>query len=150
MFHIILEIILQLAEGHVLKITDVGATRVTQMLCGSLAYMAPEVLLSRKIQTNKIDIYSFSLIFWEMWFGKDVADEINKGLLGYGFHGNAMELLKSQIARTYGWRPPLSSPKRPPKMLTGVLNRGWASDPEDRPSANEFGNTLKLFLKNNL
>jgi serine/threonine protein kinase len=146
--------ILQLAEGNVIKITDVGVTKVTQMLCktadGSPAYMAPEVLLSSEIQTKKIDIYSFSLIFWEMWFGKDVADEINKHLLGYGNHGNAMEVLKSQIARTDGWRPPLGSPKRPPEMLTDVLKRGWASDPEKRPSANEFGNTLKQFLKNNL
>lgn len=117
---------------------------------GSPAYMAPEVLLSSQIQSNKIDIYSFSLMFWEMWFGKDVADEINNAVLGYGFRGNAMDMLKSNIAREEGWRPPLNSAKRPPAMIIDVLKRGWAFDPEKRPSAKEFGNTLKHFLKNNL
>jgi serine/threonine protein kinase len=145
-----------LAEENVIKITDVSVTKEAHMLCitadgsSAYAYMAPEVLLSSEIQTDKIDIYSLSLIFWEMWFGKDIADEITDGLLGYGYHGNAMEELVSQIARTDGWRPPLSSPTRPPEMLTDVLKRGWATDPEKRPSANEFGNTLKQFLKNNL
>jgi hypothetical protein len=81
-----------------------------------------------------------------MWFGKDVANEINKALLWDD--ENALEILRSQIARTDGWRPPLSSPTRPPEMLIYVLKRGWASDPGNRPSANEFGNTLKQFLKN--
>ncbi|XP_053403458.1 uncharacterized protein LOC123556064 [Mercenaria mercenaria] len=143
-----------LAEDNVIKITDVGVAKVTQMLVrtanGSPAYMAPEVLLSSKIQTNKIDIYSFSLMFWEMWFGKDVADEINKSCLGYGFHGNAMDALKSNIAKSEGWRPPLSSSKRPPDAIIDLLKRGWAFDPEIRPSAKDFGRTLGNFLQNNL
>ncbi|XP_060593365.1 uncharacterized protein LOC132747852 [Ruditapes philippinarum] len=139
-------------DDNVIKITDVGVTKVTKMLSqterGSPAYMAPEVLLSDRAQTNKLDIYSFSIMFWEMWFGKDIADEIATKCFAYGINGNAMDELKYHIAKPDGWRPSLSSPKCPPDLILDVLKRGWSFNPEMRPSAKDFGNTINHVLKN--
>lgn len=90
-------------------------------------------------------------MFWEMWFGKDVADEMNNNILGPGFHGDAMAELKSRVgSQDGGWRPPLSSSKRPPDQIVELLKRGWSYDPEQRPTAEQFATYLKNILQNNI
>ena len=37
--------------------------------------MAPEVRLEQKIYDSKVDMYSFGLMMWEMWFGERVLPE---------------------------------------------------------------------------
>ena len=37
--------------------------------------MAPEVM-ERKLHSAKVDIYSFGLMMWEMWFGKRVLTDV--------------------------------------------------------------------------
>ena len=73
---------LQIDHDNTAKITDVGVAKPTNVLVrtcnGSPAYMAPEVLLSSQTQSNKIDIYSLSFIYWEMWFGTEVTVDMNR------------------------------------------------------------------------
>ena len=37
--------------------------------------MAPEVM-EHKLHSAKVDIYSFGLMMWEMWFGKRVLTDV--------------------------------------------------------------------------
>ncbi|KAL4220339.1 hypothetical protein ACF0H5_020746 [Mactra antiquata] len=141
------------SEEGIIKITDVGVAKQTEMLLqtcnGSPAYMAPEVLNSSSTQSNKIDIYSTSFMFWEMWFGKDVADEMNMAILTPGFCGNAMDILKDRVAKKGGWRPPMTSAKRPPDAIVSLIKRGWDHEPEMRPTAKELVKAFESFLANN-
>ena len=45
-------------------------TLITGSYCGTPRYMAPEVRLEQKIYDSKVDMYSFGLMMWEMWFGE--------------------------------------------------------------------------------
>ena len=38
-------------------------------MCGTPLYMAPEVH-EGKVYDSKVDMYSFGLVMWEMWFGE--------------------------------------------------------------------------------
>lgn len=140
-----------MSETGEAKVTDVGVTKPTDILLrsveGSPAYMAPEVLLGTQNQTNKIDIYSMALIFWEMWYGVDVAGNMNREILHPGFKGNAFGELKKRMANPKGgWRPSFQSGERPPDDLVAMMRKGWHEIPETRPSANE----LAVFFENML
>ena len=50
-------------------------TRITETYTGTERYMAPELRLEQKIYDSKVDMYSFGLIMWEMWFGERVPPE---------------------------------------------------------------------------
>lgn len=112
--------------------------------------MAPEVLLSVKNQTNKIDIYSMTIMLWEMWFGKDVAVLMNNDLLGPSFRGDAISALRDKITKPDGWRPPLNSPRRPPDVVCDMMKKGWSFDPDGRPTAKQIAQFLHEFIRNNL
>ncbi|XP_052785199.1 uncharacterized protein LOC128220735 [Mya arenaria] len=132
-----------IANDNTAKITDVGVAKATNILVrtcnGSPAYMAPEVLLSTKNQSNKIDIYSTSLVLWEMWFGKEITDDMNHEILGAGFQGDAMSRLKERQGHPRGgWRPSFRSPNRPPSDVAEIITRGWDNDPDKRPSGKEM------------
>ncbi|KAJ7392761.1 hypothetical protein OS493_010416 [Desmophyllum pertusum] len=62
-----------------IKVADLGLAsfknRITETVCGTILYMAPEVH-DRKSYDTKMDMYSFGLMMWEMWFGKRVFSEL--------------------------------------------------------------------------
>lgn len=142
-----------MTDKYVAKITDVGVAKATNRLVrtldGSPAYMAPEVLLSTQNHTNKIDIYSTALIFWEMWFGADVSSDMNKEILGSGFGGDAMGELRKRMGHPKGgWRPSFRSPNKPPVELMDMIKRGWDDNPDVRPTAKELVSFFEHMLKN--
>ena len=116
---------------------------------GSPAYMAPEVLLSTRNHTEKVDIYSTAFIFWEMWFGSDIVLDMNKIVLGGDFQGDAMAILKEKQRSENGFRPDLKRANGPPDAMVQMLQRGWAVKPEVRPDAKELVKFFKEFVKNN-
>ena len=48
--------------------------QITGTYCGTPWYMAPEIR-ENKIYDSKVDMYSFGLMMWEMWFGEIVRPE---------------------------------------------------------------------------
>ncbi|XP_052782313.1 uncharacterized protein LOC128218694 [Mya arenaria] len=148
-----LENVLIAKEGTA-KITDVGVAKPTKILVrtceGSPAYMAPEVLLGSQNHTNKIDIYSLSFIYWEMWFGQEITADMNREILGRDFYGDAMEALKKRQGNSKGgWRPSFSKANKPQDEIVELLKKMWSVDPNERPSAIEVRRFIEGFLKNN-
>ena len=61
-----------------IKVADLGLAtfrnQITGTYCGTPWYMAPEIR-ENKIYDSKVDMYSFGLMMWEMWFGEIVRPE---------------------------------------------------------------------------
>ena len=49
--------------------------QITGTYCGTPLYMAPEISPEQKIYDSKVDMYSFGLMMWEMWFGEIVPSK---------------------------------------------------------------------------
>ena len=68
----------QIAKKEQIKVADLGLAtfrnQITGTYCGTPWYMAPEIR-ENKIYDSKVDMYSFGLMMWEMWFGEIVRPE---------------------------------------------------------------------------
>ena len=88
-------------------------------------YLAPEVIESR-LYDFKVDIYSFGIMLWEMWYG-------NRALLDV--QGNVQEFFEKVVE---GARPThVEGSKEPPAGLQDLMQRCWDENPENRPGARE-------------
>ncbi|KAL0039658.1 hypothetical protein WJX77_004541 [Trebouxia sp. C0004] len=115
------------ARKDLAKIADVGLSRIIQSTLGgagstpfgvgTFEYTAPEILLGRHCN-EKVDVYSFGVIMWEV-----VSHE--------------------QPAR--GRMRNLKVPQECPAEINDLINSCLAEDPTDRPSAREAYDKLKLW-----
>lgn len=87
-------------------------------MTGSLRYMAPETAL-RKPYTEKVDVYSFGILVWQMARDRVPFKGFNKD-----------EFLKNVSLE--GERPKLDSSW--PSSFSNLLTRCWHQDPLQRPS----------------
>ena len=86
---------------------------------GIISYMAPEIWQSKKYTTAS-DIYSFSMIMWELMTGRKP----------FWDRKNDTELM---IKIRDGLRPPIVT--NAPKDYVTLMQKCWSSDPEIRPTA---------------
>eukprot|EP00026_Physarum_polycephalum_P001170 Phypoly_transcript_01171.p1 GENE.Phypoly_transcript_01171~~Phypoly_transcript_01171.p1 ORF type:complete len:1117 (+),score=199.88 Phypoly_transcript_01171:88-3438(+) len=117
------------------KIADFGVARdnagtLTMTGIGTPTYMAPEMLKGRKY-SDKVDVYSFGLILWQMFTGqKPFADlKMNDGA----------EISPVQIAvkvATHRIRPKI--PADCPPSLSELITQCWEHDPKKRLSSEEL------------
>merc|ERR1712137_895100 len=112
------------------KIIDYGASRVnvdTNMTgnIGTISWMAPEMFAGTGSYTEKVDVYSFAIVLYEL-----VVREIP-------FVGENSFSLPVQVAK--GVRPKI--PKGVSKKWTKLLAQCWHDKPSKRPS---FGKILDI------
>ena len=110
-----------------MKITDVGVSKdvkdITGTLTGTPVYIAPEVFHS-KLYDSKADIYSFGIILWEMWYGRQAFSD---------FRGPIVALFNLVDK---GYRPgDVEGGEKPPALLKQLMGRCWDRNPQQRPSA---------------
>jgi serine/threonine protein kinase len=98
--------------------------------------MAPEVFES-KIYDAKVDIYSYGLILWEMWYGKRSFSELNEIYVK-----KFLKKIKD------GYRPIVLIESLLPPMpdMKHLIENCWATNPEDRLNANECVSALDSLL----
>jgi len=109
------------------KITDVDVSKdakdITGTLAGTPVYVAPEVFHS-EVYDSKADIYSFGIMLWEMWYGRQAFVE---------FRG-PMTAFFSLVDKDD--RPgDVDGGKKPPARWKQLMNRCWDGNPDQRPSA---------------
>lgn len=125
------------------KVADFGlskqrqATYVTGVtsLRGTLPWTAPEIIASPKAVTEKVDVYSFGIMLWELQSWREPFDGLN-------YHA----LLHQMTSTPGGCRPPLpGSPdwegppaEEPARGWTRLMCRCWAEDPSQRPPFTEI------------
>lgn len=120
-------------KGRLLKICDFGTVRqVTKEMTnnrGSSQWMAPEVFSSRHY-SDKCDVFSWSIIFWEVLHRDEPFNWLDNGLTISWAISNKTE------------RPPLSDDY--PQMFRELLVKTWNQSPDERPTMED----IILWLEN--
>ncbi|MCL7044343.1 hypothetical protein MKW94_019727 [Papaver nudicaule] len=119
----------------VCKIGDLGLSKVKQQTLvsggvrGTLPWMAPELLSGKSnMVTEKIDVYSFGIVMWELLTGEEpYADMHCASLIGGIVHNS----LRPEIP---SWCDP---------EWKALMETCWASEPGERPSFSEISQRLR-------
>ncbi|KAH8411891.1 hypothetical protein KR222_001285, partial [Zaprionus bogoriensis] len=117
-------------DFRTLKITDFGTTveiaTVMTNLVGTSKYMAPEVALGNKY-TEKCDVYSFGIIFWEVMSRKKP----------FYYLENPSAIVPTFLS-TKGKRPNIEDLKDYPNIrhIKSMIESCWHQDENERPSMN--------------
>ena len=108
------------------KICDFGMVKTRSSssqpmtgLIGTAHWMAPEVLMSKPIYDEKVDVYSFGIILWELLTGQ----------VPYGNMSTA-KIAISVVEK--GLRPEI--PENTPPGVRELITMCWDTDPNKRPS----------------
>lgn len=96
---------------------------------GTAQWMAPEMLRSSPFYDEKVDVYSFAVLLWELL----TLQEPYKGV-------PQDQVILGVIER--GVRPPLPSHYGPPGLVA-LIQTCWAEDPADRPSFDKIAAALR-------
>lgn len=119
----------------VAKISDFGFSCVrkgmrTASLCGTPAWMAPEVI-NREVYTEKSDVYSFGMVLWELLTTHVPFANVN--------------MIKCTMDILDKKRPKI--PKDCPDDYAKLLKKCWHHQPERRPTMNQVKNKLYDILR---
>jgi len=112
------------------KISDFGVSKVIQTIItntamvGTPKYVAPELLEEGRQYGYSVDIFSLSVIFYEMFSGVPAEQSLGSTMLQIIF------------AVSKGKRPQI--PQQFPSALRPLIERGWAQDPAARAGLKEF------------
>ncbi|CAF1306036.1 unnamed protein product [Rotaria sordida] len=117
-------------EGYTAKVCDFGLTRTrdettrqttsNSLLVCTLQWTAPEILLARH-PTDKTDIYSLGVVYWELATSEIPYDGLSDGVI------RAFVLAGAR----------LKIPEDTPSTFYELIKRCWAQQPNDRPSSSD-------------
>lgn len=121
------------------KVADFGlskmkqATLVSGGMRGTLPWMAPELLtMSSTKVSEKIDVYSFGIVMWEILTGEDPYDGMHYGGVIGGILSNTL-------------RPAVPASCHP--EWRKLMEQCWSTEPERRPSFTEVASRLHAILE---
>jgi serine/threonine protein kinase len=109
------------------------ATLVSGGMRGTLPWMAPELLtMSGTKVSEKIDVYSFGIVMWEILTGEDPYDGMHYGGVIGGILSNTLRPLVPTSCNLE-WRK--------------LMEQCWSTEPERRPSFAEVATRLRSMLE---
>ncbi|RIB19748.1 kinase-like domain-containing protein [Gigaspora rosea] len=121
-----------IADLGLLITTNIASKSNSDGIYGVLPYIAPEVL-NKQPYTKESDIYSFSIIMWEILYGKPVPFE------------QKLEL-QFQLQVFNGLRPHIY--ENTAICYTNLMKKCWNMNPKKRPTAKEIYDTFAEWQNN--
>ncbi|XP_050235467.1 uncharacterized protein LOC126684744 [Mercurialis annua] len=122
-------------QKPVCKIGDLGLSKIKKRTLvsggvrGTIPWMAPELLNSKnKLVTEKVDVYSFGIIMWELLTGEEPYAQLRSEEIIAG-------IIKGSL------RPEIPSWCEP--AWRSLMERCWSSDPGCRPAFLEIAKELR-------
>ena len=127
-----------LLDGKIAKVADFGLSKEKEAAAtmtasvGALPWAAPEVFKGA-LFTEAADTYSYGVILWELWSGKDPQ-------------GDFAPLTYANKVAHEGYRPLM--PSHTPNPIKDLIVRCWDADAKMRPSFDEILKYLKAYEAN--
>lgn len=112
------------AHRPICKVGDFGLSKVKHRTLvsggvrGTLPWMAPELLSGKSLVTEKVDVYSFGIVMWELLTGEEPYANMHCGTIIGGIVNNTL-------------RPAIPSWCDP--SWRELMERCWSGNPADRP-----------------
>ncbi|KAI7730714.1 hypothetical protein M8C21_004672 [Ambrosia artemisiifolia] len=122
--------------NEVVKVADFGVARfltqggVMTAETGTYRWMAPEVI-NHQLYDQKADVFSFAIVLWELVTAKVPYEN--------------MTPLQAALGVRQGLRPDVPANTHP--KLVKLMEKGWDSDPDKRPSFSKFKIELEGLLQ---
>jgi hypothetical protein len=128
-----------LDENYEIRVADLGSARFTDVKLtltaniGTPMYMAPEIAeATRDVRyTEKVDIFSFAILLWEIVMAKRP------------YAGISVSALTLLIKVMQGLRPDAGPNAHMTPLAEQLIPKCWQKDPQERPDAAEILSTLK-------
>ena len=122
-----------LAKSHpkyIVKLCDFGLaqtrnesmrlTQVNHTFFGTVQWTAPEILRLKK-HTDKSDVYSLGMVFWELAANKIPYDGHQSGIIrDFVLAGDRLDI-----------------PDGTPSSFASLIKKCWANNPDDRPNCSQ-------------
>ncbi|PRP78173.1 hypothetical protein PROFUN_11303 [Planoprotostelium fungivorum] len=131
-------------ESGNVRICDFGLSRYTTTegntlgkLRGTFAFCAPELYFG-KLYTSAADIYSYSIILWELLY-RTINGVYSRPYAEFPQIQQEMQII-IQVSKK-NLRPTI--PLGCPEQLSQLIERMWSAVPEERPTCPEIISTLK-------
>lgn len=106
-----------------------GAENSMKTMVGTPEYVAPEVVMPKGHgYSYKADVYSFGIVAWEVWTGKQPYHDLALIDIIFG-------------VTTNGLRPPIEEIDDP--KLASLIEHCWDQEPDQRPSFEEILSQLR-------
>lgn len=98
---------------------------------GTASYMAPDFFMTKV--TEKVDIYSFGIILWEMFYCEEP----------YRSENIPVEVITDCVRN--GMRPTWLDSRLIPSELKTLIEQCWSANPSERPFAHELYETIENY-----
>ncbi|KAK1399992.1 hypothetical protein POM88_009855 [Heracleum sosnowskyi] len=118
----------------VCKIGDLGLSKIKQKTLvsggvrGTIPWMAPELLSCKSLVTEKVDVFSFGIVMWELLTGEEPYSSMRS-------HEIIAGIIKGTLRpETPAWCDP---------AWRLLMEKCWSTDPANRPTFSEIAKELR-------
>nr|GME06020.1 serine/threonine-protein kinase STE20-like isoform X2 [Ipomoea batatas] len=121
-------------QRPVCKIGDLGLSKVKRRTLvsggvrGTIPWMAPELLNGESMVSEKVDVYSFGIVMWELLTGEEPYSNMRAEEIICG-------IIKGSL------RPEIPNWCNP--AWRSLMERCWSSDPKARPAFSDIAKELR-------